>query len=532
MSTDNFQRPEPRIKDADSHRALIRSTSIISLGTLSSRILGFIRDIILAKLLGTGFRADAFFVAQKIPNLFRDLVGEGATNAAIVPVLSEYRQKEEKESFWNFVSIVLSLAFIVLSIITIVGIIFAEGIVRIIAPGFMDSPEKVILTVSLTKLMFPYLILIGLTSYSMAILYTFRSFAVPAFTPCLLNIAVIISAYISTRTMSEPVFGLALGVLAGGFLQLIFQWPATKKIGFTWKMPKSLSHPGAKKIGKLLVPRMIGSGVYQLTILIDTFCASMASIVGPGGISAIYYANRIIQFPMGIFSVAMASVLLPTLSGMASKNDTSGIRRTLIFFLENIIFIMCPIIVILLFLSEPIIRILFQRGEFSTYSTSITTSALVFSSLGLLSFGGIKILVTAFHSLQDTKTPVKVAGICLLINTGLNFVLMVPLKIGGIALASSLAGTVDFLLLFYIMNKRLGGMTEGLLKYILSIGIACVLMAGVVYFSWISIIMSIEEIKLVIVGLIGVLSYGIICFVLNINQARKIWSYVHGGFKQ
>lgn len=540
MSTDNFPPPEgesnplqrsaDKARETDSHRSLIRSTSIISLGTLSSRILGFARDIILAKLLGTGFRADAFFVALKIPNLFRDLVGEGATNAAIVPVLSEYKQKEEKEQFWSFVSVVLALAFIVLSVITILGIVFADGVVRIIAPGFMADPEKMVLTVALTKLMFPYLILIGLTSYSMAILYTFRSFAVPAFTPCLLNIAVIISAFISTKTMSEPVFGLALGVLAGGVLQLVFQWPATVKIGFIWKKPKSLSHPGAKKIGKLLIPRMIGSGVYQLTVLIETFCASMSSIVGAGGISAIYYANRIIQFPMGIFSVAMASVLLPTLSGMAGKKDIPGIRRTLVFFLENIFFIMCPITVMLLFLSKPIIRVLFQRGEFGVYSVDITTLALTFSSLGLFSFGGIKILVTAFHSLQDTKTPVKVAGICLLVNACLNFLLMGPLKIGGIALASSIAGTVDFLILFYVMNKRLGGMADGLLRYFILVVCASALTGGLVYLGWRYFAIPSEEIKLAVVGGIGFLFYGIVGFMLNINQARKIWSFIQNGF--
>lgn len=542
MSTDNFQPPEgessslrqaaDQSKGADSHRSLIRSTSIISMGTLSSRILGFIRDIILAKLLGTGFRADAFFVASKIPNLFRDLVGEGATNAAIVPVLAEYKQKEDKEQFWSFVSVVLTLAFMVLSVITILGIIFAEGVVRIIAPGFSDDPGKIALTVTLTKVMFPYLILIGLTSYSMSILYTFRSFAVPAFTPCLLNIAVIASAFIASRTMREPVFGLALGVLAGGVLQLAFQWPATKKTGFVWKRPKSLSHPGAKKIGRLLIPRMIGSGVYQLSVLIDTFCASLSSIVGAGGISAIYYANRIIQFPMGIFSVAMASALLPTLSSMSSKKDIPGIRKTLIFFLENILYVMCPTTMMLLFLSEPIIRVLFQRGEFGVYSVDITTMALTFSSLGLFGFGGIKILVTAFHSLQDTKTPVKVAGICLLVNVALNFLLMGPLKIGGIALASSLAGTLDFLLLFYVMNRRLGGMDNGLFQYFLKVVFAAAVTGGLVHLGWKFIAIPSEEIKLVLVGGAGYLFYAIIGLILQVPQSRKIWSYIQYGFKR
>ena len=187
------------LEGQDSHRSIIKSTSMISVGTLSSRILGFLRDIVLAKLFGTGLRADAFFVASKIPNLFRDLVGEGATNAAVVPVFAEYREKQSKEAFWNFVNIVFILGLMLLSIITIVGIIFAPVIVRVIAPGFIENPEKLNLTINLTRFIFPYLIFIGLTAYSMGILYTFRSFTSPAFSPCLLNIAVIASAAVAVR---------------------------------------------------------------------------------------------------------------------------------------------------------------------------------------------------------------------------------------------------------------------------------------------------------------------------------------------
>lgn len=540
MSTDKLspkggESPEKaKGKGADSHRSLIKSTSILSMGTLSSRILGFLRDIILAKLLGTGFKADAFFVALKIPNLFRDLVGEGATNAAVIPVLSEYHQKKDqsRDQFWTFVSLVLAFALMVLSLITILGIFLAPIIVRLIAPGFIAQPEKLMLTVSLTKLMFPYLVLIGLTSYSMGILYTYRSFVIPAFTPCLLNVAIIASAYISSRTMAEPVFGLAIGVLVGGAMQLLFQWPALKKTGFKFKWPRTFRHPGAKKIGKLLIPRMVGSGVYQLTVFIDTFCASLATIVGAGGISAIYYANRIIQFPMGIFSVAMASALLPSLSGLAHKKDTAAIRTTLMFFLENIFFVMCPTTIMLFLLSEPIIRVLFQRGEFGVYSTEITGMALMFYSIGLFSFGGIKILVTAFHALQDTKTPVKVAGLCLLINAVLNFVLMGPLKVGGIALASAIAGTVDFLILFYVMNRRLGGFNSALFKYFMWVTAASVLAGGIVYLAWQNIEIPNEFIKLIILGSSGFLVYGIISFFMNISQARRIWTWMRNGFKR
>jgi putative peptidoglycan lipid II flippase len=494
---------------------------------MSSRLLGFLRDVILAKLLGTGVRADAFFVALKIPNLCRDLVGEGAVNAAVVPVLSEYLHKKKREDFWQFVSVILTMALIILSIITILGIILAPVIVRVIAPGFMANPQKLLLAIHLTKIMFPYLIFIGLTAYCMGILFTFRSFIAPAFSPCLLNISIILSALIASRTMDEPVFGLAVGVLVGGVLQLAAQIKPLINTGMRFKKPQTLHHPGAVQIGKLLIPRMFGSGVYQLTVLIDTFCASLAMIVGQGGISAIYYANRIIQFPMGVFSIALASAVLPSLSGLVNKNDTESIKKTVVFSLENIFFVMCPTTVILVLFSSPIIRILFQRGEFGAYSTDITALALSFYALGLFSFGGIKILVTAFHALQDTKTPVKIAAVCLAINAILNFILMVPLKVGGIALASAIAGTVDFLALLYVMNKRIGGLHSGLLTYFIKVATAGLITGIIAYNAWPFLAFSMGLINLCLVGILSALIYGLICFIFKVEQARKIWGWIN-----
>lgn len=515
--------PEPSRQD--SHKSLIQNMSIISVGTLASRVLGFGRDIVIAKLLGTGFKADAFFVALKIPNLFRDLVGEGATNAAVVPVFSEYLHRKEKEAFWNFVSVVFALGLILLSTITLLGILCAPLIVRALAPGFMSDPEKLNLTINLTRFMFPYLVFIGLTSYSIGILYTFRSFTVSAFSPCLFNIAIIVCAYFSSRWMKDPVMGLAIGVLLGGVLQLAVQIKPVFDTGVRFVKPKTLRHPGAAKIGKLMIPRIVGSGVYQLTVLLDTFCASLSEIVGPGGISAIYYANRIIQFPMGVFTLALASAALPTLSGMAQKNDIAAIKRTIVFSLENIFFVMCPMTVIVLLLSEPIVRALFERGEFSVYSTQITASASAFLALGLFGFGGIKILVTAFHALQDTKTPVIVAAICLAINAMLNIILMYPFKVGGIAIASSIAGTIDFLILFYFMEKRLGPMNSGLVKYFFKVTCAAFLTGMFMYAAWHYVVITNQLLRLTVISAAGIVFYEIVCLVIGIEQARKIWKW-------
>ena len=525
-----MERPK-KIGGVNSFRSLIKSTSLLSLGTLSSRILGFLRDVVLATLLGTGLKADAFFIAFRIPNLFRDLVGEGATNAAVVPVLTEFKERESKEEFWRFVNVVLILGMIILSIITILGIVLAPLVVRLIAPGFIIEPEKLLLTIHLTRYLFPYLILIGLTSYCMGILYTFRSFLVPAFTPCLLNISLVVSALIASKTMKEPLFGLAIGVMVGGVLQLLLQWHPLHKKGFRFKWPKTLRDSGAKKIGKLLVPRIFGAGVYQMTVLIDTFCASLSTIVGAGGISAIYYSNRILNFPMGIFSVALASAVLPSLSDLANKKDVESIKKTIVFSLENIFFVMSPTTIILFLMANPIIRVLFQRGEFGEYSTEITSMALTYYAIGLFSFGSIKILVAAFHSLQDTKTPVIVAAICLTINATLNFILMFPLKVAGIALASAIAGTVDFLILFVLLEKRLGKLNSGLFSFFLKVAFASVVAGIAEYWLWNNSVFSSELVKLFVLGIFSFIVYFIICLLMRIEQSVKIWTWISRGFQ-
>ncbi|MDP8265288.1 MAG: murein biosynthesis integral membrane protein MurJ [Candidatus Aceula lacicola] len=510
----------------DTNSGIAKSTSILSLGTFGSRVLGFVRDVLLAKFLGTGFQADAFFVAFRIPNLFRDTVGEGGINSSVVPVVSEYAEKKEKKELLEFLSVVFVLAAIVLSVIVILGIVFAPIIVRAIAPGFVVDPEKLKLTIKLTRLMFPYLIFIGLTAYGAGILYTLRSFVVPAFSPCLLNISIIASVFVALKTKTDSVLCLAVGVLIGGILQLGVQGIPIFKKGIRFKIPKTLNHSGAKKIGKLLLPRLFGSAVYQLTVFVDTFCASLAMIVGAGGISAIYYSNRILQFPMGLFGIALASALLPSMSGFAARNDFEEFKRILNFALKNILLVMLPISIFLMLFSTSIIRLLFQRGEFGIYSTSITSSALLFYAIGLFCFAGIKILVTSFYSLQDTATPAKTAGLCLSINAMLNFLLMGPLKVGGIALASSIAATINFSILFFILNKRLGRIGQGFLNYGLKVLLAAVIMGSVSLWLWNQAQGIPEVFRLVLISVVSVIVFFQSCYFLKIQEAQRLVQWI------
>ncbi len=520
MSNNNSHAP-------DSHRLLVKSTSILAFGTLSSRILGFLRNIVLAQLFGTAMRADVFFLALRIPNLFRDLVGEGAANAAVVPVLSEYQIKNNTKDFWQLVNVISLWALIILSVLTILGMIFTPFIVRLMAPGFAVDPMKVKLAVDLTRLMFPYLIFIGLTAHSMAVLYTFRSFTSAAFSPCLFNVAVIAAAFLSQRFLSEPTYGLAGGVLVGGILQLAVQIPPMFKRGMAWQST-SLFHPGAKRCGRLLLPRLFGSGVYQLNLVVDTICASLSNIVGPGGISAIFYSNQLIQLPLGVFGFARATAALPTLSTMVAQNEMEKFKQTVVFSLENIFFIMLPVSVMFVLFSEPLVRVLFERGEFDAYSTSITSLSLMFFSFGLFSFGGSKILTTAFYALQDTRTPVKVAAGILVLNAVLNVLLMRPLAIGGIALASSISAVVGFFVLINLLEKRVGLFSADLWKCLLKIvGASLVLGLTVGILQELIKSWNVPEIfKLALIGIVGLIVYVLAGLFLRIAQMEKIWARI------
>jgi putative peptidoglycan lipid II flippase len=448
--------------------------------------------------------------------MLRDLIGEGATNAAFVPVLSEYAVNK-KEEFWELANVILNLLLIALSVITIVGVLISPLIVRLIAPGFLGDPEKFAITVKLTRLMFPYILLIGLTAYTMGVLNSLKHFSMPAFGPCLLNISIIICAMI----WGESVMGLASGVLIGGVLQLGVQIPVLYKKGFKFSFTRKLNHPAANKIWILLLPRMLGSCVYQVNLFIDTILASLSGIVGLGGVAALYYAGRIFQFPLAIFGVAIAQAILPTMSREALEMDSDKLKKTLSFSLRVINFIIVPASIGLIVLAVPITRTLFERGKFDHYSTLITANALVFYSVGLFSYSGIKVLVNCFYSLKDTLTPVKIAGLSLLLNVILNLALMFPLKIGGLALAASISGIFNFSALFYTLRKKIGGLDgRRILNSFLKVTIAGLAMAFVIYICAFKI-----NLNLFIVIFIAIVSYGIATFVFDVKETKEFISW-------
>ena len=433
-------------------RSLIKSTGTISVAVIISRILGLVRDIVIAGCFGTAVYAQAFVVAFRIPNLLRDLVGEGATNAAFVPVLTDELTKKGKQDFFKLAQVILNIMFVVLLVLTVIGIFAAPLIVRLIAPGFTADKEKFELTVSLTRVLFPFLLLVGLWAYAMGVLNSLGKFAASAFGPCFLNLSIILCA----MWFGENIFGLATGVLAGGILQLFIQLPSLYSSGWRARLTTEVSHPKAKRIGVLLVPRALGACVYQIDVFISTILASLAWIVGEGAVPALYYANRVWQLPLAIFGIALAQAALPTMSKHVALNDTVKMKETLSFSLKVLAFILIPSSIGLMILSTPIIKVLLQRGAFTAYSTGITSNALFFYAMGLVTCAGVKVLVSAFYSMHDTMTPVKTALVALVINIVLSLTLMFPLKLGGLALATSVSSIFNFTALYILLEKRLG----------------------------------------------------------------------------
>ena len=512
-------------------RSILKSASIISSVTLCSRLLGFGRDVVIAALFGTGMSSEAFFIAFRIPNLLRDLVGEGAANSAFVPVFCQYWVKDEKDDFWDLVANAFWIILIILTGISLLGALFSRPIVSLIAPGFLKNPAKFLLTVQLTRILFPYLLLIGLTAYAMGLLHTFKSFAAPAFSPCILNVCMIISVIIAYRFIPNPIFGLALGVLVGGILQIGIQIPSLFKRGFRVRLLKirlNLSHPGIKKIFHLLIPRVFGTATYQLNVLIDTILASLSFIVGQGAVAAIYYSNRIVQLPLALFGIALSSAILPTLSRQAAVQDIESLKSTLSFSLRTIYFLMLPTALGLIVLTRPVIEVLFQRGSFDHYSVGICSSALFFYAMGLIFFGGIKVLIAGFYSLHDTRTPVVIAALALLVNFILNIILMFPLKVGGLALASSLSAGFNFALLYLSLTKRVGRIiTRDSSYYFLKITGAGVAMAAFVIIFFYRVALDLNPIlRLILTIISGGLVYFGLCLLLKVKKIDRFSKWI------
>ncbi len=443
-------------KSASAHVAV--SAGKIGLGTFTSRILGLVRDMTKAYFFGTGIAADAFTVAFRIPNLLRALLGEGTLSAAFVPVFGEYVATRDRRDAWMLASVAWSLLAVVLVAVSLLGVLLTPYLVKFMVYGYRHVPGKTDLTVSLTQIMFPYIVFVGLTALAMGILNTFRHFFAPAISPVLLNVAMIASMFLLCPRMGklpeEQVYGLAIGVLVGGAAQLAIQIPFLKKKGMSFRFRPNWRHPEVRRILGLMLPGLIGLGVLEINIFADTF---LGALLKPGSVASLEYGNRLMQLPLGVFGVAVSTAVLPTLSIQAARQDFEQLRDTFSFAVRLVCFVMIPASLGLVVLRYPIVRLIFERGEFTRGdSVSMTAMALMFYAVGLASYGTVKCVLPVFYSLKDTRTPVRMAVVAMLSNIGLNVILMQFLALGGIALATALSSLINLTLLMRHLRRKLG----------------------------------------------------------------------------
>jgi putative peptidoglycan lipid II flippase len=446
-------RAESRTAAGAAH--LTRATGAVALATLLSRILGFARDAAIAWYFGAGFSSDAFLAAFRIPNLFRRLVAEGTLTSAFVPVLTEVRWKGgDAEAGVLFSSAVRALAGLLLAACA-AGLLAAPWIVPALTPGFPEP--KLELTLTLVRLMLPYLITGGLVALFMGALNVYGRFAVPALAPSLLNVAMIGALLAVAPFLDRPVLALALGLLIGGAAQLAVQMPLLRRCGLhPWRAARR-GHPAMARMARFMVPAVVGGAAYHINILVGTM---LASLLPEGSVSYLYYADRLVEFPLGVAAMAAATVVLPSLARDAAAGDMPALRTTFEYALRLVSFVTIPAAVGLVLLAEPIVFLLFARGEFSVADARLTVLAVSYYALGLWAFSAVRIVAATFFALQDSKTPVRAALVSILANLALGIALMRPLAHGGMALATSLAAVLNLVLLVAALRRKLGGMDE------------------------------------------------------------------------
>lgn len=432
-------------------QSLLRSTSLVSMMTFLSRLMGFARDMLLAYFFGAQAGMDAFYVAFRIPNFMRRLFAEGAFSQAFVPVLAEYQQTRSLADVRQFIARIAGHLSAVLSLFTIIGVLAAPFIVFIFAPGFGEGSTRSILATEMLRLTFPYLMLISLTAMAGAILNTYGYFGVPAFTPVLLNICMILAAVFLAPYFDAPVVALAWGVLIAGVVQFLFQIPFLFHRGLLVNPRWSRGDDGVRRVLKLMVPALFGVSVAQLNLMVDSIFASFLQV---GSVSWLYYTDRLTDFPLGVFGVAIATVILPHLSRKHAEQSLDKFSRSLDWGLRSILLIGVPSGIGLALFSMPMIASSFAYGEFTATDVLQTQKSLIALASGVPAFMMIKVLASGFYARQDIKTPVKIGALAMLVNSVFCALLIWPLAHAGLALSSALAGYVNCGLLLWILIRR------------------------------------------------------------------------------
>jgi len=455
---------------------LLKSLAAVSSMTLFSRVLGFARDAIVARVFGAGMATDAFFVAFKLPNLLRRIFAEGAFSQAFVPILAEYKAKQGEEATRVFVAYVSGLLTLALAVVTVLGMFAAPWVIMLTAPGFADTADKFALTSALLRVTFPYIMLISLASLAGAILNTWNRFSVPAFAPTLLNISMLGFALLAAPHFNPPIMALAWAVVVGGVLQLGYQLPHLKKIGMLVLPRINLRDAGVWRVMRQMGPAILGVSVSQISLIINTI---FASFLVSGSVSWMYYADRLMEFPSGVLGVALGTILLPSLAKSFSSGNQAEYSRLMDWGLRLCFLLALPCAVALGILAGPLTIALFQYGKFTAFDAAMTQRALIAYSVGLMGLIVVKVLAPGFYSRQDIKTPVKIAIVTLIMTQLMNLAFIGPLKHAGLSLSIGLAACLNAALLYWQLRKQdIFQPQPGWMGFLLRLFIAVAVMAA------------------------------------------------------
>ena len=461
---------------------MLASSGIVSFWTFISRILGLARDIVFTSLLGAGVALDTYVVITKIPNVFRRIFAEGAFNQAFVPVLSEYKENKTEGEVKNLINNVFGMLSSLILIITIIIVFFAPFFILFFAPGFYVEPIKRELATDILRITFPYLFFVSLVALSGSIMNTFGKFSIPALTPVFYNLILVCFALWIAPLYELPVYAIAWGMFSAGVLQLFIQVYPLIKLNLLPRFSLDLNHPGVRKILYLMIPGVIAGGVSQLNMLVDTI---LASFLPTGSPTWLYVSDRLMQLPLGIFAIAIGTVLLPRLSSLHQSEDTSEFSKTMDWSIRLVVLISVPSIIGLVLLSQPIILTLFERGEFMSHDTFKSSLSLIALALGLMAFMLIKVLTPGFFARQNPKTPVKVALASMLLNVFLAWILAFYFGLNhvGLAIASSISAYFTIIILLFILLKnKIYKLERGWIIFLSRIVVSSLVMTSVVYF--------------------------------------------------
>lgn len=463
------------------NRLSTKAAGVVGLAVACSRVLGLVRELVFAKLFGAGFNMDAFFAAFRVPNLLRDLFAEGALSTAFITTFSKKITTEGDESAWALANKVATLAVVFMSFVTLLGIVFAPLLVRLVAGGF--EPEKLALTIELTRIMFPFILMVSLAALVMGMLNAKNVFGMPAMASSFFNLGSIIGGvgfgyWMDPHFGTRSLIGLSIGTLLGGLLQLVVQFPALRHAGFRFRPDFAWRDDGVRQILLLMGPAVIAASAVQVNVMVNGNFASQ--IAGNGPVSWLTYSFRLMQLPLGIFGVALGTVTLPVVSRFAASHDLAGVRSTLARGIRLAFLLTVPCAVGLIFFAEPIISLIFQRGKFDYNSTLQTAAALRYYAIGLVAYSGIKVLAPAFYALDKRNLPMMVSFFSIATNYGLNELFTFHFHFGhrGLALSTSLVALINFAILYRLMIQHAGGLeTPALLGNLGKLAVASLPMA-------------------------------------------------------